>query len=415
MDGWLANPRDVARTACLGVALVWLAAASEVTPQQVRESEQARAAAALHAREEAARQNAAEAENRRLAETRVAAAASLRALEHATGEAAATMDGLARRRADAEARLQARARALAPLLPLIERLSLYPAETLLAVPGRPDVALNGLLVLRGLARQMEADAEALRAEQAEVARLSEGMAKQERRLADAQAAQAAQAAGLDRQIAEAQARYREAEDSAGSAARRAAEQAGQADSLRAALAQLDLARRQDEARARAEAASAVRQKQDATSVEAKRRQVALTQPAGPGLGEGRGQLGTPVAGSVVRAFGEPGEAGPASGVSFGAPPAARVSAPCAGRVVFAGPFRSFGQLVIVDCGGGFHFVLAGLERLDAAVGRPVQSGEPVGTMAAWDPRTPGNRPLLYVELREHGQPVNPAPYLRTRP
>ncbi len=141
----------------------------------------------------------------------------------------------------------------------------------------------------------------------------------------------------------------------------------------------------------------------------------LTQPAGPGLGEARGQLGTPVAGSVVKAFGEPGEAGPVTGVSFGAPPAARVSAPCGGRVVFAGPFRSFGQLMIVDCGGGYHFVLSGLERLDVAVGRPVQAGEPVGVMAAWDPRTPGSRPLLYVELREHGQPINPAPYLRVRP
>ncbi len=110
------------------------------------------------------------------------------------------------------------------------------------------------------------------------------------------------------------------------------------------------------------------------------------------MGEPRGQLGTPVVGSIAKAFGEPGIAGPATGISFGAPPAARVSAPCGGRVVFAGPFRSFGQLMIVDCGGGFHFVLAGLDRLDVPVGRPVQAGEPVGVMAAWDPHTPGLGP-----------------------
>ena len=158
-----------------------------------------------------------------------------------------------------------------------------------------------------------------------------------------------------------------------------------------------------------------RQKLDTAATEARQRQVAMTQTAGPGLGEARGQLGTPVAGTVVKAFGEAGIAGPATGISFGAPPAARVSAPCGGRVVFAGPFRSFGQLIIIDCGGGFHFVLAGLDRLDVAVGRPVQPGEPVGVMAAWDPRTLGTRPLLYMELREHGQPINPAPFLRTRP
>ncbi len=415
MEGWCTDPRHGARAACLAASLAWLGAASQATPQQLRELEQARLAELAHARDEAGRQQAAEAEARRLAATRVASAASLRTLEQATAEAATTMDGLARRRAEAEARLDVRAKALAPLLPLIERLSLYPAETLLAVPARPDASLTGLLVLRGLARQLETDAEALRAEQAEVARLAEGMARQEHRLADAQSAQAAQAAGLDRQIADAQSRGHAAEDAVTAAARRAAEQASQADSLRAALSQLDIARKQDELRARADATAAARPRPDAASTEARQRQVALEQPAGPGLGEARGQLGTPVAGNVMKAFGEPGIAGPATGISFGAPPAARVSAPCGGRVVFAGPFRSFGQLIIVDCGNSYHFVLSGLDRLDVPVGRPVQAGEPVGVMAAWDPHTPGTRPVLYVELREHGQPINPAPYLRTRP
>ena len=414
MPGWCTDPRQGARPAVLAAALVWLAAASQGTPQQLHDLEQARVAAVSRMRDEAARQQAAEAESRRLAVARVASAASLRNLEQATAEAATGMEVLVRRRTEAQTRLDARAKDLAPLLPVIERLSLYPAETLLAVPARPDASLTGLLVLRGLARQLEAEAEALRAEQAEVARLTEGMVRQERRLSDAQSAQATQAAGLDRQIAEAQSRGRAAEDAAADASRHAAVQAGQAETLRAALAQLDVARRQDEARARADAAAAARQKQDAAATEAKQRQVALTQPAGPGLGEARGQLGTPVAGSVVKAFGEAGDAGPATGISFGAAPAARVSAPCGGRVVFAAPFRSFGQLMIVDCGGGYHFVLSGLDRLDVPVGRPVQAGEPVGAMAAWDPRTPGARPLLYVELRQNGQPINPAPYLRGR-
>ncbi len=415
MVGWHADPRHVARPAGLAGALLWLAAASQATPQQLRDLEQARQAEMARAKDATTRQHTAEMSARRLADARVASTTALRTLEQATGEAAGTMDALAHRRADAEARLDARAKQLAPLLPLIERLSLYPAETLLAVPAKPETALTGLLVLRGLARQLEVDAEALRAEQAEVARLTESMARQEHRLSQAQAAQAAESAGLDRQIAEAQLQGRAAEDAAAGAARHAAEQASRADSVRAALAQLDITRRQEEAQARTDAAAAARQRQDAAAAEATRRQVALTQPAGPGLGEARGQLGTPVVGNVIKAFGEPGEAGPATGVSFGAPPGARVSAPCGGRVVFAGPFRSFGQLVIIDCGAGYHFVLSGLERLDATVGRPVQAGEPIGVMAAWDPRTPGGRPLLYLELRERGQPINPAPYLRTRP
>ena len=137
----------------------------------------------------------------------------------------------------------------------------------------------------------------------------------------------------------------------------------------------------------------------------------MAQPAGPGLDGMHGQLGAPVAGSVIKAFGEPGDAGTTTGISYAVPPSARVSSPCGGKVVFAGPFRSFGQLMIVDCGGGYHFVLAGLDRLDVAVGHPVQLAEPLGVMPAWDPRNPASRPLLYLELRQQGLPINPAPFL----
>ena len=123
---------------------------------------------------------------------------------------------------------------------------------------------------------------------------------------------------------------------------------------------------------------------------------------------------SPVAGAVVHGFGEATDAGPATGIAYQVPPAARVVSPCGGRVVFAAPFRSYGQLVILDCGGGSHIVLSGLERLDAAVGQRVLPGEPVGVMPAWDPRGAAARPLLKLELRRDGAPVNPAPFLRAR-
>lgn len=416
MVGWLARARDVGQRA--GPLALLLLAAARPTPQLLEEADRARTAQLAAGQAAADRLLAAQAEARRLADTRVATAATLRGLEVATAEAAERTQVLARRRADAADRLAARAADLEPLLPVTVRLSLYPAETLLAVPGPAEETLRGLLVLKGLGRALEADAEAMRAEQAELDRLTAAMAVQDRQLADAQAAQAAQAAALDRQIADAQARGHDAEGEAAAAARRAAEGARAADSLRAALASLEAARQQEEVRARAEAEAASRRRQTASAAaaaaEAKRREAAVTAPAGPGLGEARGTLGAPVAGAVVHAFGEAGEAGPVSGISYGAPPGARVSAPCAGRVAFAGPFRSFGQLMILDCGGGFHFVLAGLERLDVPVGRPVQAGEPLGTMPSWDPRSPTAHPSLYLELRDHGQAINPAPFLRGR-
>jgi len=83
--------------------------------------------------------------------------------------------------------------------------------------------------------------------------------------------------------------------------------------------------------------------------------------------------------------------------------------------VFSGPFRSFGLLLIVDCGDDTHIVMAGLARLDGRVGQTIRAGEPVGVMAAWDPAQLAQpSPSLYVELRRSGQAVNPAAYLHSR-
>jgi septal ring factor EnvC (AmiA/AmiB activator) len=293
--------------------------------------------------------------------------------------------------------------------------SLYPAETLLAVPMPAEQAVRGVLVLGGIARTLERQAAELRAEQADVASLQAQVQAALPGLADAQAKQASLAADLDAQIAVARQSRQTAEDAAGDAARRAALDAGRADTLRAAIARIEADRAAAEARARDEAAAAEKRRQTEAAAAARARQLALAKPAGVGVGEPSGQLTAPVAGSVVRAFGAATEAGPASGVSYQAPPNARVVSPCGGRVVFAGPFRSFGLLMIVDCGSGYHFVLSGLQRLDAQVGQTVQPGEPVGVMPTWNPQITGeSRPSLYVELRKDGVPVNPAPFLRAR-
>ena len=189
------------------------------------------------------------------------------------------------------------------------------------------------------------------------------------------------------------------------------------DNLRSALTALEAQRRADEAKAREEAARADRQKNTAEAQAARGREAVAAHPTGAGtiaFGAGpHGQLQPPVVGVVVKAWGDQTDGGPATGISYHAPPGAHVISPCGGRVVFAQSFRSYGLLLIIDCGGGYHVVLSGFERLDVKLGQTLVAGEPVGVMPTWEPGSEAHRPSLYVELRRDGTPVNPAPWLRS--
>ncbi len=388
----------------------------ETTRRDLRNAEQ-QSREQLAARKEAADRAAhAAAEAVRLAQERVEAAAKLRVAESATADVAARIDALAQQRREAEQRVQARAKAMQPLLPLIERLSLYPAETLLALPVPPDAALRGVLVLQGLSRQLEIETEALRRDQAQVDAAAEALRQEAPRLAAAEAVQKREADALDQEIAAAHAAQAGAEAQANAAASLASNAASRMDTLRAALAALEAQRRADETKAREEAARAEKQKRAAEAQAARERQAVAARPTGAGTitsGAGpRGQLQPPVIGVVVKGWGEQTDAGPATGVSYHAPPGARVISPCGGRVVFADSFRSYGLLLIIDCGGGYHVVLSGFDRLDVKLGQSLVAGEPVGVMPTWEPGSEAGRRALYVELRRDGTPVNPAPWLR---
>jgi septal ring factor EnvC (AmiA/AmiB activator) len=404
------------------LAVLAPAAAGAAAPEEGETRRELRDAEQLNHEQIAAQQEAADkaahaaAEALRLAYERADAAAKLRLAEAATADVAARIDALASRRRDAELRLKQRAEAMQPLLPLIERLSLYPAETLLAVPAPPESALRGVLVLQSLSRQLEAEAEALRRDQMEADAAAEALQLEAPRLAEAEAAQKREGDALDKAIADAHAAQAAAEAQAKQAASQAEAAAARMDSLRGALAALEAQRRADEAKAREDAARAERQKRVAEARAAREREAVAAHPAAAGsiaTGAGpHGQLQPPVIGVVVKGWGEETDGGPATGVSYHAPPGAHVISPCGGRVVFANMFRSYGLLLIVDCGGGYHVVLSGFDRLDVKLGQSIVSGEPVGVMANWEPGTTAHRPALYVELRHDGQPINPAPWLR---
>jgi septal ring factor EnvC (AmiA/AmiB activator) len=130
----------------------------------------------------------------------------------------------------------------------------------------------------------------------------------------------------------------------------------------------------------------------------------------------KGTLRLPVNGARIREFGAPdGVGGTEKGLSIAARPGGQITAPCDGWVVYSGHFRNYGQLLIINAGGGYHVLLAGMERISVDLGQFVVTGEPVAAMGGGAQSAAAiaggaTQPVLYVEFRKDGVPVDPGPW-----
>ena len=130
----------------------------------------------------------------------------------------------------------------------------------------------------------------------------------------------------------------------------------------------------------------------------------------------RGLFAFPVNGRKIRDFGgSDGSGGVEKGISLTTKAGAQVTTPCDGWVVYAGPFRSYGQLLILNAGGGYHVLIAGMERISVNIGQFVLTGEPVATMGSTSQvasilATTASQPVLYVEFRKDGTPIDSGPW-----
>jgi len=309
-----------------------------------------------------------------LAEDQAEAAYSIRGVEQRTAQASVQLANLEAARSESAQRLVLAEAALAKLLPVMQRLSNAPAATLLAAPLPPGDAVRGVALLQAAAAAIADQAHTVQTENAQLAELIAAAQTSRDKLTQAVATQSQAEATLSEQIATAQTAELAAVDT----------QAAQAANRLSAQNKLD-------------------NLNDA---------VTNLVPAGPtqaNLPAGSG--GAPVAGVVVQSYGAPTLAGPATGISYGAAPGAHVTSPCAGTVMFAGPFPSYGLMIITDCGGGDSVVLAGMSELDVAQGEHLAHGQPIGAMQGFNPNDPTHQPRLYIELRQNGTPVDPSAWL----
>ena len=300
--------------------------------------------------------------------------------------------------------------AAAALLPLMERLSLYPGETLLAVPGSPVSALRAVLALQGLSRQLEFEVQPPGDEETEISAAADGLRQEVVRLAEGKAVRERRGDALDKAIARPP--RAPADDAA-----RGTERTGLASGGRTGISHAALTAPEVQSDARREMVRPEKPERVAGVQGGGRSGVLSTDPVTAGtlasIGLLHGHLQPPLTGGAVVRWSGKADDGPSTGVTYSAPSGAHVIAPCGGRVAFADRFRTYGLLLILDCGGGYNVVLSGLDRLDVKPGAAIVAGERVGVMPVWAAGSHAHRQALYVELRRDGTPVDPKRWMRS--
>lgn len=327
--------------------------------------------------------------------------------------------------------LAARRDQLGFTLGALQRIALQPSDALLLSPAPPIDTVRSGMLLRAAIPAIEARAMALRAELDELTALRTQIAARRRQESETAAALTADRVHLTALIGRKRDLWAVLTQDQKAARERAARLAARAKDLRELMEKVVREERQSAAREAkqraAKAAQARGQDTKRAAAEKARKsapsaapsqesgapatQTALARPPNirPFPSAGR-SLVVPARGKMKTRFGQTQSDGRAArGIVIVARKGAQIVAPFDGKVVYAGKFRSYGQILIIEHGGRYHTLLAGLGRIDAVVGQWLLAGEPVGILGG----SRGATPELYLELRHGGRPINPLPWLAT--
>lgn len=394
--------------------------------------------AARQAREKALRgeAEALREEVARLRAQMIETAARLQAQEDKVATLEAALAQSAARAAALSRDLERNDRSVAQTLTALERIALRPPA---AIIGRPvDDAVDTIrtaMLLGAVVPAVEADAAKLRTQiddlraarartqvkRESLAEASKALGAERAKLAGLVQAKQSQEAGKRAEAAQeadrAKAIGAKADDIKGLIAALEKEAAERRAAAKRRAAEQAEARARELARRKAEAAAQGRSTAAVTLPPAKKPPAERQLPAASAFARLRGHVKMPARGTVVTWYGQKDRYGTrARGITIATHGSATVTAPCAGKVVFAGTFRNYGQLLIISPADGYHVLLAGLARIDTTRGQFLLMGEPVGQMASAPRSAAGGteidaEPRLYVEFRRNGEPIDPAQWL----
>ena len=345
-----------------------------------------------------------------LTQTLIDTAARIRQVEGKIANSEARLPQLDAEEARVRTALGGRRRLLADLLAVLQRMGRKPPPALLARPEDVLEAVRSAMLVGSLLPELRLEAQALASDLGELVRLRREIAGEKASLETSHAALAEEHQRLSALAEQRQASERDSERALEAERHRARDLAKQADSLEKLIASM-------EAGPAAKAAEAAAKAPDRPSGNPALalKDAGRLAPALP-FAQAKGLLPMPVNGVRLRDFGEKdGLGGVERGMSLATRTNAQVTSPCDGWVVFAGPFRSYGQLLIINAGSGYHILLAGMDRITVQLGQFVLTGEPVGVMGG-GPRAASlvtigtSQPTLYVEFRKDGTAIDPGPW-----
>jgi septal ring factor EnvC (AmiA/AmiB activator) len=317
--------------------------------------------------------------------------------------------------------LAARRDVLAEVLGALQRIGLNPPPALLVKPEDALSSVRSAILLGAVVPELRSETEILLADLKEMTRITASIEAERQRLGATVAEQVAEKERLNLLLAAKSRLQDESETALASEQQRSEKLAAKAGSLKDLIASLEKdivgARSAEEKARRAEEERRKREAALAAMPVPESNRLVETAP----FSRMRGKLTLPVAGRVARRFGgDDSNGGVMLGDMVATQSSAIVTAPADGSVLYAGPFRSYGQLLILNAGDGYHVVLAGMGRISVTTGQAVLAGEPVGAMGeARVASTSANEivstgPELYVEFRKDGKPVDPAPWWAAR-
>jgi septal ring factor EnvC (AmiA/AmiB activator) len=332
----------------------------------------------------------------------IQAAKTERKLSEDAGAIGAKIEALQLQQDDLKLSLADRRGVLAEVLAALQRMGLNPPPAILVRPEDALASVRSAILLGAVVPEMRAETEILVADLKELSRLTASITAERERLLATVADQVAEKERLGLLIVEKGKLRTRSEELLAAERARSGELAAKAGSLRELIETLET----QLAAARSAESNAQRPVPEENRLAAPIPFKAMA-----------GKLRLPAAGSLSGGFGESDGAG---GSLFGdivtTQSGAIVTAPADGVVLYAGPFRSYGQLLILNAGDGYHVVLAGMGRISVSLGQSVLAGEPVGTMgearlaSAVSIGTENTAPELYIEFRKDGKPVDPAPW-----